>query len=422
MISFQTTFRRLTSVVALLILLAALVPVARSGAAQDAPPALALSTDAAQPGDMVIARGDGFPARTTVDLVLMPGGTALAIAETRGNGGFRERFAVPVVAPGEYTVVATSGDQTAQAPLLIVGAPAPPLTATPELAATATLAPAATATSVPPSATATSAPVSGPGEVFVGAGDIASSGSSDDRTAALLDGIPGTVFTLGDNAYENGSASDYANYYAPTWGRHQARTRPVPGNHDYQIGGAAGYFGYFGATAGDPATGYYSYDLGSWHVVALNSNLGMAAGSAQEQWLRADLAAHPRGCTLAYWHHARFSSGATHGSDPRSQGVWQALVEAGAEVVLTGHDHDYERFAPLDATGNRDDALGIREFVVGTGGRSHYSFGAVLLASEVRNADTYGVLKLTLRDGGYDWAFVPVAGGSFTDAGSGTCH
>jgi hypothetical protein len=271
-------------------------------------------------------------------------------------------------------------------------------------------------------ACAAPAPGSGPGVVFVGAGDIASSGSGDDQTAALLDGIPGTVFTLGDNAYENGSASDYANDYAPTWGRHQARTRPVPGNHDYQTGGAAGYFGYFGAAAGDPATGYYSYDLGSWHVVALNSNLGMAAGSAQEQWLRADLAAHPGGCTLAYWHHARFSSGATHGSDPRSQGAWQALAEAGAEVVLTGHDHDYERFAPLDAAGNRDDALGVREFVVGTGGRSHYSFGTILPASQAHNADTYGVLKLTLRDGGYDWAFVPVAGGSFTDAGSGTCH
>lgn len=258
------------------------------------------------------------------------------------------------------------------------------------------------------------------------AGDIAScSSSGDEATAALLSSIKGTVATLGDNVYDSGSPVEFASCYAPSWGRQKARTRPSPGNHDYRTPGAAGYFGYFGAAAGNRAKGYYSYSLGAWHVIALNSNCeavgGCEAGSAQEQWLRADLRAHRRKCTLAYWHHPRFSSGA-HGSDPMTQPLWQALYDAGADVILDGHDHDYERFAPQTPAGVLDRSRGIREFVVGTGGRSHRAPGAPVANSQALNGDTYGVLKLTLAAKSYRWQFVPVAGGTFRDSGSAACH
>jgi hypothetical protein len=262
------------------------------------------------------------------------------------------------------------------------------------------------------------------GSVLVGAGDIAGCGSSgDEQTAALLDGIEGTVFTTGDNAYPDGSATDFANCYDPSWGRHKSRTRPAPGNHDYHTSSGAGYYAYFGTNAGDPGVGYYSYDVGEWHIISLNSNVSMSAGSAQEQWLRADLAASTKACTLAYWHHPRFSSGSKHGSSASSQPLWQALYDAGADIVLAGHEHNYERFAPQTPTGTADPSRGIREFVVGTGGESHYDDGSTRLSnSEVFNGTTYGVLKLTLGPGTYSWEFVPVAGQSFTDNGSGTCH
>ena len=256
--------------------------------------------------------------------------------------------------------------------------------------------------------------------VLVGAGDIAD--CSAEPTARLLDNIPGTVFTAGDNAYSNGSASDFANCYDPSWGRHKTRTRPSPGNHDYNTSGATGYYNYFGAVAGPSGRGYYSYDLGAWHIVSLNSNVSMSPGSAQETWLRADLAASTLRCTIAYWHHPRFSSGSNHGSSTQSAGVFQALYDAGAEIVITGHDHEYERFAPQTPTAAPDPARGIREFVVGTGGAGLYSFGTPLPNSEVRDNRTFGVLKLTLSDGSYSWQFIPVAGSSFTDTGSGACH
>jgi hypothetical protein len=262
--------------------------------------------------------------------------------------------------------------------------------------------------------------------VLVGAGDIAScSSSGDEATANLLDTIAGTVATLGDNAYDSGTTSEYTNCYGPTWGRHKARTMPAPGNHEYNTANATGYYAYFDAAAGDPSKGYYSYDLGAWHIIVINSNCsaigGCGAGSAQEQWLRADLAANPRTCTLAYWHHPRFSSGTTHGNQAFMQPIWQALYDFGADVVLSGHEHNYERFALQDPAGNAD-PRGIREFVVGTGGRSHYGFVSTPIAnSEVEDAVTYGVLKLTLHATSYDWQFVPVAGGTFTDSGSGTC-
>ena len=261
--------------------------------------------------------------------------------------------------------------------------------------------------------------------VLVGAGDIADCGSrGDEATAALLDGIAGTVFTAGDNVYDAGTRAEFEECYAPTCGRHKRRTRPAPGNHDYATPNAAPYFAYFGAAAGEPGKGYYSYELGAWHVVVLNSNcdeVGCQAGSPQERWLRADLAAHPARCTLAYWHHPRFSSG-DHGSQPQMRAVWQALWEAGADVVLAGHDHNYERFAPQTPWGAADPESGIREFVVGTGGSRHEGIEELAANSEVRNDDTFGVLKLTLHPKSYEWEFIPVAGGTFTDSGSDTCH
>lgn len=262
--------------------------------------------------------------------------------------------------------------------------------------------------------------------VLVGAGDIATSSSGDTATAALLDKIPGTVFTVGDNAYNQGTAAEFAKFYEPTWGRHKARTRPIPGNHEYKTAGASGYYAYFGSAAGDPAKGYYSYDLGSWHVVALNSNCaavgGCGAGSAQEQWLRADLAASTKQCTAAYWHHPRWTSGLNHGPDTAVGPLLQALYDNNAEVVVTGHNHHYERFAPMSPAGTLDNARGIRQFVAGMGGAPLYGFGVIRPNSEARNKDTFGVLKLTLHAGGYDWTFVPQAGKTYSDAGSATCH
>ena len=231
------------------------------------------------------------------------------------------------------------------------------------------------------------------------------------------------VLTLGDNQYENGEPSNFEVSYHSTWGRVRSITHPSPGNHDYGTPGAAGYFAYFGPAAGDVLRGYYSVDIGGWHLVSLNSNCapvgGCGSGSPQLAWLEQDLAAHPTPCTLAFWHHPRFSSG-QHGSDPTYEPFWHALRAAGAEVVLNGHDHNYERFGPRGPTGTSDPA-GIREFVVGTGGRNLQPF-ASSPASEVRSADSFGVLELALASDRYAWRFVPAAPGSFTDEGSADCH
>lgn len=267
-------------------------------------------------------------------------------------------------------------------------------------------------------------------QVLVGAGDIAGCAnlSGAEATAKLLDRIPGTVFAAGDLAYPSGRDNDFANCYDPTWGRHKARTRPALGNHEYGTLDASGYFRYFGEAAGDPKKGYYSYDLSAWHVVVINSNCqrvgGCQAGSPQEQWLRQDLAAHPAACTLAYWHHPLFSSGfdPKHAMRPEMKAIWQDLYKVGAEIVVNGHEHNYERFAPQDPDGKLDPVRGIREFVVGTGGKDHTPLGEPIANSERRNADAFGVLKLTLRPKGYDWEFIHEAGKRFTDSGSGTCH
>jgi hypothetical protein len=263
--------------------------------------------------------------------------------------------------------------------------------------------------------------------VLVGAGDIATPiAQNDEATAKLLDGISGTVYTVGDNTYPDGAPSEFTNYYHPTWGRHKARTKPSVGDHEYNTSGASGYFGYFGAAAGDPSKGYYSYNLGEWHVVVLNSNCakigGCGATSPMVSWLKQDLAANPRKCTVSYFHHPLFSSGGEHGNISAVRPIWDALYAANADVVLNGNDHNYERFAPQSPSGALDTARGIREFVVGTGGAGLYPFGTIKANSQARNNTTHGVLKLTLHPSSYEWKFVPVAGKTFTDSGSTTCH
>ena len=265
-----------------------------------------------------------------------------------------------------------------------------------------------------------------PDPILVGAGDIAACGlTGDSATAALIKTIPGTVFTAGDNAYPVGSAADFANCYDPTWGAFKARTRPVPGNHDWVTPGAAGYFGEFGSRVGSASASWYAYNLGSWRIYALDSNCdqqgGCGRGSPMEAWLRRDLAANPRQCVMAYWHHPRFSSG-IHGNATTMQTIWADLQAAGAEIVVNGHDHDYERFAPQNATGGLDLAGGMREFVVGTGGAERRSFATIQPNSQVRRAGVLGVLKLTLRPAGYEWSFIPVAGSSGADNGWDSCH
>ena len=262
--------------------------------------------------------------------------------------------------------------------------------------------------------------------VLVGAGDIAYCGNDNDAaTAALLDNIPGTVVTLGDNVYDGGTLSEFSSCYGPTWGRHKARTRPAPGNHEYVTSAASGYFTYFGAAAGDPTQGWYDYRVGAWQVIVLNSNCaqigGCGAGSPQEQWLRNVLATSDAQCTIAVFHHPRFNSGTTHGSSPAMQPFWQALYDYGADVVLSGHEHLYERFGMQKPDGTADAAFGLRQFTVGTGGRSSYAFTSPVANSEVRGR-TDGVLKMMLADNSYKWEFTPVAGQTFTDTGESSCH
>jgi hypothetical protein len=276
-------------------------------------------------------------------------------------------------------------------------------------------------------------------QVLIGAGDIGECGLGHvAKTAQIIDTIPGTVFTLGDNAYPNATATDYANCYDPYWGKFKKRTHPTPGNHEFQeytrdsTGG--GYFGYFGVAAGEPPRGYYSYELGDWHIIVLNSSfiesepLGRVLAQ-QLNWLKADLAAHPTQCTLAMWHHPRFSSGTVHGSHANEtlpmQPLWQALYDHDADVILAGHEHNYERFAPQKPNGAADSARGIREFVAGTGGAGYDSLDVAKLGtgnSEIGDERVHGVLKLTLSPGSYHWQFIPIPGYTFTDSGTAACH
>jgi len=260
-------------------------------------------------------------------------------------------------------------------------------------------------------APATPAPIAD--NVLVGAGDIGDcSESTDEATAKLLDGIAGTVFTAGDAAYPDGATADFSQCYDPAWGRHKARTKPAPGNHDYRQSGAAPYYAYFGSAAGPAGQGYYAYNLGAWRVYSLNSKV---VSSDQTTWLRNDLAANAGSCVVAYYHHPRYATGyanGSHTSNTSSEPLWDALADAGADLVINGHSHEYERFSP-----NR----GITEVIVGTGGSELGDFGQPLAGSVVRNATTHGVLKVTLNAGGYNGQFVPIAGQTFTDSFRGSC-
>ncbi|HVK24223.1 MAG TPA: DNRLRE domain-containing protein [Actinokineospora sp.] len=259
---------------------------------------------------------------------------------------------------------------------------------------------------------------------LIGVGDIATGTSdADSKTAAIVDGYPNaTVYTLGDNVYQTGTAAEFAAYYEPTWGRFKARTRPTPGNHDYYSAGAAPYYAYFGANAGPAGRGYYSYDLGAWHIISLNSETDMTVGSAQERWLRTDLAATSKTCLMAMWHKPRFTSSDHHAPELATGPLVQALYDYDADVILSGHVHVYERFAQLSPTGTLDTARGARYFSAGSGGAEFQSFGTIAPNSEARNNDTNGVLKFTLRANSYDWRFIPVAGQTYTDSGTTNCH
>jgi acid phosphatase type 7 len=244
-------------------------------------------------------------------------------------------------------------------------------------------------------------------------GDIATcDGDADAATAAIVARLrPYAVLTLGDNAYPNASAADYANCYAPTWGPFLSGTHPAPGNHEYHSPGAETYFAYFGAQA--PGE-YYSLDLGEWHVVSLNSEIPRDPASEQVRWLRADLASDGNRCEILYWHKPRWAGG-EYGSDPSMQTLWEVAYEHGVDLVLVGHEHSYQRFAPLDASGEPDAAFGVRQVVAGTGGAPLYAVGTAP-HREVANGETYGVLELLLRPTGYDLSFVPAGDGTFTDA------
>jgi 3',5'-cyclic AMP phosphodiesterase CpdA len=258
--------------------------------------------------------------------------------------------------------------------------------------------------------------------ILVGAGDIADCSSPGaEATARLLDQVSGTVFTAGDNVYPSGSAAQFRDCYEPTWGRHKRRTRPTPGNHDYETPGANSYYDYFGDSAGPRGLGYYSYNLGAWRIYAINSELTGGAMLNQMQWLRDEVRSNPP-CSAAIWHKPLFTSG-PNGENRHMLEAWRILHGANVDIILNGHDHVYERFARQDPDGRLDDARGIRQFTVGTGGVSLYSFGAIRPNSDVR-ASVWGVLVLFLNATSYEWNFLPagVPGVNFRDTGTGTCH
>ena len=259
--------------------------------------------------------------------------------------------------------------------------------------------------------------------VLIGGGNIATcSGNDDEKTAGILDTVPGTIFTTGNAAYPNGTDAAYSSCFNPstTWGRHKARILPAPGDQDYKTANATGYYNYFGAAAGDPTKGYYSYDIGTWHLIALNSNCGYVAckaGSAQETWLANDLATHPNRCTLAYFHHPLFSAGPTTHSAVKP--FWNDLYAAHADVVLNGHKHNYERLTKLNPSG-APVADGIRKIIAGTGGENHSISATLYPGTKASDGGHFGILEMTLHPAGYDWQFVSDTG-SVIDGGSDAC-
>lgn len=256
--------------------------------------------------------------------------------------------------------------------------------------------------------------------VLLAAGDVAQCSHGAEETAALLDSLSGEIVVVGDAAYASpDQPNPYTTCYAWTWGRHLARTHPLVGNHDVET--LDMYFNYFGSAAGPRPGGYYSFDAGRWHVLALNSNIDMRPSSAQGRWVAADLASSHSKCTIAFMHHPRFSSG-PHSLQKYVASMWEALDRAGVDVVVAAHDHIYERLAPMHANGKRDDAGGMRSFIVGTGGAHRYPIVKPQPNSEVRSNAAHGILKLTLSPDSYAWEFVPAARSEFSDAGRGTCH
>jgi hypothetical protein len=280
---------------------------------------------------------------------------------------------------------------------------------------------ACAASPITPNPDGADVPLSPPAPQFflLGAGDIGACGSEGARqTALLLDQLEGTVFTAGDSAYPHGTLEDFQRCYEPTWGRHRWRTYATPGNHEYDVPGAPGYFAYFGEHAGPDTLGYYDFMLGNWHILSLNSNIAVRPGSAQVEWLRSRLAATPVRCTLAIWHHPLMSSG-PNGDNLFMFDVFRVLYEAGADVVINGHDHLYERFAPRDLRDRPDSIRGIRQFTVGTGGGTLYPIREIRPNSEVR-LSTHGIIRLVLREADYTWQFITPDG--IADSGTGECH
>ena len=334
----------------------------------------------------------------------------------------KRRLTVPLLAIGVTLV--SCAESPAQAETADERASATDaMSPTPSADPSVTLAPASPSPSAEPPASPL-LPSAAPEPVtLIAAGDIAACDEEgDSATAALVETLGGTVATLGDNVYPAGSPETYGQCYHPVWGRFLERTRPSIGNHDAQADGGAAYFAYFGESAGRPGEGWYSYELGEWHIIVLNTNCGLVGcgpGSAQYAWLEDDLARTDAGCTLAYWHHPLFSS-ISRGGFPEVAPLWQALDEADAELVLVGHDHLYERFAPQSADGTPD-PRGLRQFIVGTGGKQLYPRTGAAANSEFAMDDSFGVLQLTLRPGAYDWSFL-MTDGTVADHGSGACH
>ncbi len=322
------------------------------------------------------------------------------------------------------TAVSLASRESTQPPILVVT-----LGATSSASPTATATSTATATATP-RGTPTASPTSGGSDaVLIGAGDICitSNIANANATAALITARPSAVvFTAGDNSNETGTTANYTNCVAKTWGAFKTRIHPVPGNHDYMTSGASPYYAYFGAAAGTTGKGYYSYNLANnWHVISLNAMCsdvgGCGVGSAQETFLRTDLAANAGKHIIAVWHIPAFSSGGAHGNNPAYRAWWDDLYAAHADLVLNGHDHDYERFA-LQSPSGAADANGIREFVVGTGGAGQRAMGTIRANSQIRSTGTFGVLQLTLHANSYTWQFLPVAGQTFTDSGTQATH
>jgi len=355
-------------------------------------------------GELVANIPPGAPDGATVDIDLTN--------VVQGPG----RYDFYIVSPGDDSAEYATIESGTNPPLLIVDY------ANPNAGS-----PAAT----PTTGTASAIQLTGEPVVLAGAGDISDCGNDGDTiTADLVDGVlaenaDAIVFTTGDNVYSGGTAEEFGSCYAETWGRFKDRTRPSAGNHEYEASDASGYFGYFGNAAGAQGEGYYSYEAGDWQVLALNSNCdeigGCQEGSPQELWLREELASSDAQCTLAYWHHPLFSSG-DHGGDTSVQPLFQALYEDGAELVINGHDHNFERFAPQDPEGTHDPVSGIRQFVAGTGGTGNTSIEVIAANSESRLTETFGVLALSLYSDGYEWEFVSEDGSGFNDVGIEACH